>query len=60
MENRYWLQFECMVMDKADEDKINNAKDLQRLSEEYHNHIEMAMQDFAQDNGFGDDYDPLY
>lgn len=60
MDNRYWLQFECMVMDKADEDKINNAKDLQRLSEEYHNHIEVAMQDFASDNGFGDDYDPLF
>ena len=49
-----------MIMDKADEDKIDNAKDLQRLAEDFHNHIEIAMQDFADDNGFGDDYDPVF
>ena len=31
MDNRDLLQFECMIMDKAEEMKIDNANDLQKL-----------------------------
>lgn len=55
-----WLNFEVMVMDIAEREKINNAKDLEEFADELHTHIEVALRDYADDNGFRDDYDPSY
>ena len=55
-----WLNFEIFVMDIAEREKIDNAKDLQELADELHTHIEVALQDHANDFGFGDDYYPSY
>lgn len=61
MINRYdWLKFEILIMDIAEQEKIDNAKDLQNFADELHTHIEVALQDHADDNGFGDDYYPSY
>ena len=55
-----WLNFEIMVMDIAEREKINNATDLEEFADELHTHIEVALQDYADDNGFRDDYVPSY
>lgn len=55
-----WLGFEVMIMDMAEQEKIDNAKDLQEFADELHNHIEVALQDYAEDTGFRDDYEPSY
>lgn len=55
-----WLQFEILIMDIAEREKIDNAKDLQELADEFHIHVEKALQDYADDYGFRDDYEPSY
>ena len=55
-----WISFECGIMDIVNAAKIDNADDLQKFADNLHQHIEIALQDFAYDSGFGDDYEPSY
>ena len=54
-----WLEFECMIMDLCDENNIKTTEGLQRLSEFFHEHIEIALMDYAYDNKI-EDYEPNY
>ena len=58
MDNREWLNFECSIMDMAE--GIDNPTELEELADNLHQHIENALIDYADDNGFGDDYSPCY
>lgn len=52
-----WLEFECMIMDCAEEEKRNDKKSLEFFAEQLHHHIEIALMDYADDNDI-DDYEP--
>lgn len=55
-----WLDFEIFIMDLAESYKIDNAKDLQNLADDLHTHVEIALEDYADDYDFRDDYEPSY
>lgn len=54
-----WLSFECSVMDNADEEKVENLKQLQDFADQLHQHIEIAMDDYANDHNLGE-YEWMY
>lgn len=54
-----WLGFECTVMDLADEEKIENSEQLQYFADLLHQHIEIAMSDYASDHDF-EEYEQMY
>ena len=55
-----WLRFEIMIMDIIEDEKINDADSLSDFSVELHEHVETALQDYAYDLGFGEDYTPSF
>lgn len=55
-----WLRFEIMIMDLAEELNIKDADSLSDFSAALHEHIEIALQDYADDTGFGEDYMPQF
>lgn len=55
-----WLRFEIMIMDIIEDEKINDADLLSDFSVELHEHVETALQDYAYDLGFGEDYTPSF
>ena len=54
------LEFECLVMDMCAEEGISDPESLRRFSDTLHQSLEMAIEDYASDEGFGDDYSPVY
>lgn len=60
MKNNNWLEFECQIMDMAELESIKTADELEKFADQLHMHLESALEDYAYDNGFGDDYEPLY
>lgn len=60
MQRNEWLRFEIMIMDIAEELKIKDADSLYEFSTNLHEHIETALQDYADDMGFGEDYEPQF
>ena len=54
-----WLGFECMIIDRIQEESIDNGRDLSDLADEFHQHVEIAFQDWADDEGI-EDYEPSY
>ena len=55
-----WLRFEIMIMDIVEELNINDADSLSDFSAELHEHIETALQNYADDMGFGEDYESQF
>ena len=47
-------------MDLAEELNIKDADSLSDFSAALHEHIEIALQDYADDTGFGEDYMPQF
>lgn len=60
MKPNEWLSFEIMIMDIAEELKIKDADSLYKFCTKLHEHIETALQDYADDMGFGEDYVPQF
>ena len=60
MKPNEWLRFEIMIMDIVEELNINDADSLSDFSTDIHEHIEIALQDYADDMGFGEDYEPQF
>ena len=59
MTYRDWLEFECLIMDRIQEESIDTGRDLSNLADEFHQHIELAFLDWADDEGI-EDYVPSY
>lgn len=53
------IDFECMIMDLAENLGVKNKDDLEYLSATLHEHLETAMEDYAMD-GEIEDYEPQY
>lgn len=60
MQPNEWLRFECMIMELAEKLKLKDADSLHKFSTELHEHIEIALQDYADNEGFGKDYEPQF
>lgn len=54
-----WLDFECMIADWAENDERKDSKSLEFFADHLHQHIEIALMDYALDNDI-DDYEPSY
>ena len=54
-----YIEFELVVMDFAEAHEVKTKDDLEQLSAELHEHLEIAMQDYAMDYEI-EDYDPQY
>lgn len=54
------LQFEISMFDLIDSIKPVTVGELEKLAETLHQHIELALIDYADDNGWGDEYSPMY
>lgn len=55
-----WLSFDIMIMEMAEQLEFNDAGSLSDFSAQLHEHIETALQDYADDMGFGEDYEPQF
>lgn len=53
------IDFECMIMDLAEKLEAKNKDDLEYLSATLHEHLEIAMEDYAMDEEI-EDYEPQY
>lgn len=53
------IKFELVVMDFAEGHEVKTKKDLEWLSNTLHEHLEIAMQDYAMDEEI-EEYDPQY
>lgn len=53
------IEFELMVMDMITEHKIKDADKLRDFSDELHQSLEMAVEDYALDEGI-ENYIPVY
>ena len=53
------IDFECMIMDLAENLEIKNKDDLEYLSATLHEHLEIAMEDYANDEKI-EDYEVQY
>lgn len=53
------VQFELAVMDFAESYEVKTKASLEWFSVTLHEHLEIAMQDYAMDEGI-EDYDPQY
>ena len=53
-------EFELLIMDMCYEKKIKDAETLKNFSDDLHQSLELAIEDYANDNEFGDDYEPNY
>ena len=54
-----WLRFECSILSMIEDERIDTGRDLSNLADEFHQHIELAFQDWAEDEGI-EDYVPSY
>lgn len=54
-----WIEFECMIMDWAEEDDHNDKKSLESFADHLHQHVEIALQDYADESEIYD-YEPSY
>lgn len=54
-----WLNFEIAIMDCIYNEHITNADKLRSFSDELHQHLELAVEDYVQDNRIKD-YIPVY
>lgn len=58
-----WLRFELLIMDIVEEyhrkKKITTAEEFAEFSDELHQHLELAVEDYCMDNKI-DDYVPVY
>lgn len=55
-----WMKFELYIMDFLTELDINSGSDLSDIAEQLHEHMETAIQDYANDEDIYDDYEPTY
>ena len=53
------IDFELYVMDLAYDQHIKDPEKLREFSDELHQHLELAIEDYARDEGI-DDYEPVY
>lgn len=54
-----FIQFELVAMDFAESCEIKTKDDLEWFSSTLHEHLEIAMEDYAMDKEI-EDYDPQY
>lgn len=54
-----YIEFELAIMDMIDEQKIKDADTLRDFSDRLHQSLEMAVEDYASDEGI-EDYIPVY
>lgn len=54
-----YIEFELTIMDMIYEQKIKDADTLRDFSDELHQSLEMAVEDYASDEGI-EDYIPVY
>lgn len=59
MDRNDWLNFEIYIGDLLEEQNIRDADKLGKFSDELHQQLEMAVEDYANDTGI-EDYDPVY
>ena len=53
------IDFECVIMDLAENLEVKNKDDLEYLSATLHEHLETAIEDYAMDEEI-EDYEPKY
>lgn len=54
-----YIEFELMVMDMIADHEIKDADKLRDLSDQLHQSLELAVEDYALDEGI-EDYIPVY
>lgn len=54
-----WLEFELMIMDSIEESGLRDPEKIRDFSDDLHQHIEIAVQDYCYDLGI-EDYEPIY
>lgn len=54
------LNFDIYIMDLCEELKPQKAEDLNEFSEDLHQRIEMAIEDFITDTGLSGEYESQY
>lgn len=59
MNRNDWLNFEIYIGGLIESEKIKDAETLRRFSDSMHQQMELAVQDYADDEGI-EDYDPVY
>lgn len=60
MDRRQLLAFEISIADFVESVQPTTVESLEDLSDTLHQHLEVVMQDYAIDNGWGEDYMPTY
>lgn len=54
-----WIEFELIIMDWAEDEKLEDTRELELFADDLHQHIEIALSDYADDNDI-EDYEPSY
>lgn len=60
MDRRQLLAFEISIADFVESVQPTTVESLEDLSDTLHQHLEVAMQDYANDKGWADEYSPAY
>lgn len=60
MDRRQLLEFELSICDFVDSIKPATVEELEKLADTLHQHVEIAIMDYADDEGWGDEYSPMY
>ena len=53
-------EFELLIMDMCYEKGIKDAETLKNFSDDLHQSLEMAIEEYSMDKGFSEDYEPNY
>lgn len=60
MNRRQLLEFELSVANFVDSIEPTTVEELEKLADTLHQHVEIAIMDYADDEGWGDEYSPMY